>query len=46
MGVYAYLSIFDVVLKLILVIILQYINYDKLIFGQQEDYLQQCYISF
>lgn len=32
MGVYAYLSIFDVVLKLILVIILQYINYDKLIF--------------
>lgn len=32
MGVYAYLSIFDVLLKLILVITLQYINYDKLIF--------------
>lgn len=32
MGVYAYLSIFDVVLKLVLVIILQYITYDKLIF--------------
>lgn len=32
MGVYAYLSIFDVVLKLTLVIILQYIDYDKLIF--------------
>lgn len=32
MGVYAYLSIFDVLLKLALVIILQYIAYDKLIF--------------
>ena len=32
MGIYAYMSIFEVILKLILVLILQYINYDKLFF--------------
>lgn len=32
MGVYAYLSIIDVILKLILVLFLQFISFDKLIF--------------
>lgn len=32
MGIYAYLSIFDVVLKLVLVILLSYVSTDKLIF--------------